>query len=196
MIPSPLPAVQKLFSWSMMQPWVMFGTVFQSPKLFTTLPSGSNSMYGGACRAISPSLSVMLFRLTMKTLSCASTHTPLTCPVTQFSGNGFGQFGSTTNCGPGPCAWARLTTPKMVTRPNKIPISWKSLLSFFILPLALAHPEFSIVRVGGASENSSYDMELDAFSVGSPVASAWRPDFATKESLAPGFSTTYARRHG
>src|SRR5208283_1840858 len=90
----------------MVQPWVTFGTTFQSPKLFTTLPSGSNSMYGGACRAISASLSVMSFRLTMKTLSCASTHTPLTCPIIQYSGNGFGQFGSTTNCGPRPCACA------------------------------------------------------------------------------------------
>src|ERR1700677_2514642 len=44
----------------MVQPWVTFGTTFQSPKLFTTLPSGSNSMNGGACCAISASLSVLV----------------------------------------------------------------------------------------------------------------------------------------
>src|SRR5271165_6566788 len=31
----------------MKQPWVIFGTTFQSPKLFTTLPSGSNSINDG-----------------------------------------------------------------------------------------------------------------------------------------------------
>src|SRR5208282_6785733 len=137
MIPSPLPAVQKLFSLSILQPWVIFGTTSQSPKLFTTLPSGSNSMYGGACCAISASLSVMSFRLTMKTLSWASTHTPLTWPITQFLGNGFGQLGSTMNFGPGSCACARQSTPKTATRPKQTQILSKNLLGFFILPLGL-----------------------------------------------------------
>src|SRR5271166_1415318 len=119
----------------MKQPWVIFGTTFQSPKLFTTLPLGSNSMNGGACCAISASLSVMLFRLTMNTLSCASTHTPLTCPVTHFSGNGFGQLGSTANFGPPPCACTRQTTPEATTRPMQSQILAKRPISFFIVPL-------------------------------------------------------------
>src|SRR5271156_3026514 len=158
MIPSPLPAVQKLFSWSMMQPWVMFGTVFQSPKLFTTLPSGSNSMYGGACCAISASLSVMSLRLTMKTGSCASTHTPLTCPITHFSGRGFGQLGSTTNFAPPACACARELTPRATTKPMPSQILAKRVIPFFIFPPV--KPNLRRVQLSASFARDSRDLDV------------------------------------
>src|SRR4029078_5146312 len=77
------------------------GTTFGSPQELTTLPSGSNSITGGAGLAISFSAFVRLVgsavRLTMNTWSLASTQVPPTFPVTQSSGSGLGQKGATSN---------------------------------------------------------------------------------------------------
>src|SRR5207247_1509173 len=69
-----------------------------SPEM-TTLPSGSNSITGGAGLPTSFSWAVRLFGsavgFTMNTWSFASTHVPPTFPVTQSFGRGLGQKGST-----------------------------------------------------------------------------------------------------
>src|ERR1700724_4379275 len=118
----------------MKQPWVVFGTAFQSPKLLTTVPLGSNSMKGGACCATSASLSVMLFRLTMNTLSWASTHTPLTWPVTQLSSKGLGQAVSTSNFDEPSCAWTGHQVPRAIARPMQNQTLLRRLVLLFISP--------------------------------------------------------------
>src|SRR5262245_35882198 len=55
-------------------------------------------MTGGAACAISSIPGYRLARDRTKMWSFASTHTPPSSPVTQRSGRGFGQDGSTSNC--------------------------------------------------------------------------------------------------
>ena len=47
-MPPPVPAIQRLRSWSMKQPWMPPGMTVGSPQAFTMLPSGSYSITGGA----------------------------------------------------------------------------------------------------------------------------------------------------
>ena len=95
----------------------------------------------------------MSFRLTMKTLSCASTHTPLTCPITQFSGNGFGQLGSTTNFGTTALRLhARRRLPERPRDLCKAKSYVKGLSSFsFCPPAAIADDDLESVGFDGFS---------------------------------------------
>src|SRR5690348_17063132 len=83
---------------------VLAGTSDGSPHALTTLPSSSNSITGGDALDLTyfpatPSGDVRppvwKPRVTMKRWSCESMQVPPTSPVTQLSGNGFGQNGST-----------------------------------------------------------------------------------------------------
>ena len=85
-------AIQMLLSLSKWQEWSLGSKSFGSPQELTTLPSGSNSMIGGASRPVfsSPSRTSCLLR--MNTWSCASTQSPPRPPSTQRLGSGFGQL--------------------------------------------------------------------------------------------------------
>lgn len=80
------------------------GTTFGSPHDLTTFPAASNMMMGGALVEVSASSFVIFRRLTTTTLSCESTHTPLSWPVIQLSGSSFGHVGSTSKRG---AVWAK-----------------------------------------------------------------------------------------
>src|ERR1700688_2357245 len=83
----------------MKQPCIFFGKVSRFPHEFTTPPSGSNSITGGAGLAIFASLGHKSPRLRTKMWSAASVHTPPSSPKTHLLGRGFGQNGSTLKFG-------------------------------------------------------------------------------------------------
>src|ERR1700730_1734050 len=84
----------------MKQPCIFFGKVSRFPHEFTTPPSGSNSITGGAGLAIFASLGHISPRLRTKMWSAASAHTPPSSPKTHLLASGLGQNGSTLKVGP------------------------------------------------------------------------------------------------
>ena len=89
-------AIQMLLSLSTWQEWSLGSSTLRSPQEFTTLPSASNSMMGGARRPVFSSPSSTSCRLRMNTWPCASTQVPPRPPSTQRLGSGFGQLTSAT----------------------------------------------------------------------------------------------------
>src|SRR5229473_714333 len=120
------------------------GTSDGLPQARATLPSVSNSMTGGDALDLNGPPRVPLFvsapptpsgearppvwkpRVTMMRWSCESMQVPPGSPVTQLSGSGFGQNGSTLNVGAtsrfsafdGPATGSMLTRPMPTARPR------------------------------------------------------------------------------
>src|SRR6185503_11874718 len=111
--PPPLPPIHTLPLWSMKMPWFDSGHSKPwpgPPHEASSLPALSNFSTGGAplqhsaigvgsSAPFSLLLSVAELRWMIQMLSCASAHTPMVLPSSQWLGNGFGQNGSTSNFG-------------------------------------------------------------------------------------------------
>src|SRR5258705_1131012 len=98
-IPDGALPIQMLLSLSTWQEWSLGSSCLRSPQEFTTLPSASNSMIGGASRPVFNSTSSTSCRFRMKTWPAASTQVPPSPPRIHWFGSGFGQLTSATYLG-------------------------------------------------------------------------------------------------
>src|SRR5262245_6856550 len=67
-------------------------------------------------------------RCTTQSRSYLSVAMPETCPRIQLLGNGFGQNGSTWNCGTGVCADAMLATSATAAAPSNVMVAFIDVL--------------------------------------------------------------------
>src|SRR5258705_944615 len=95
-IPDGALPIQMLLSLSTGQEWSLGSSCLRSPQEFTTLPSASNSMIGGASRPVFSSPSSTSCRFRMKTWPAPSTQVPPSPPRIHWLGSGFGQLMSAT----------------------------------------------------------------------------------------------------
>src|ERR1700675_531648 len=116
-------------------------------------------MMGGAVVAFFFSLADKSPRLTVNTWSCAATQVPPTEPVTQRSGKGLGQSGSTWKLGTSVACWA-CAVPENTCQASKR-ISAPVILNTHFLSLAFIKPSpWEYRQIGFTSESPSLFMEL------------------------------------
>src|SRR5712691_615600 len=142
-MPTVVLPIHTLLSLSKVQLWRPGLRSFPSPQELTRLPTGSNSITGGArCPAFkSPSSRSCRFRTI--TWSRASTHAPANPPTTIRSGRGFGQEVSTSYLGTPPCAHTegKQRIPVAIANAAHVPALIKKF--FFIFLSSCTRPSIS-----------------------------------------------------
>ncbi len=153
-IPDGALPIQMLLSLSTWQEWSLGSSCLRSPQEFTTLPSASNSMIGGASRPVFSSPSSTSCRFRMKTWPAPSTQVPPSPPRIHWLGSGFGQLMSATyRGGVRLCALARHAPAIAAATVRMVPTRTRSWLRVMACLLREGRRYGGILNHVGAAAN-------------------------------------------